>query len=173
MGKILGLPFFILSVQISMAQTTNKQANMQLEVMRQALLTKDYDLYIHFMYEGALENFSSREEAKSYISAQFAIFENSGIKIKDLQFSRGSKIVSKGKTLQFTVLQQLILSSSEGDASLSSTLIGISKNNGVNWEFLGANTRGKEEMLSIYPELSKDLIFYPSTTQLLNESENK
>ena len=153
------------------AQTDNLQINLQLNMLKQSLLSKDYEVYTFMMYEGVLQEFGSRQEAVSFIKANFEILENQGFIVKDLIFTDISDIIEQDNTQQFTLLQHIIVDSPEGSAELSSTLIGISKDKGFSWKFLGTNSKVKEEMLGNYPELSKNLIFHKAEVKLLNTSE--
>lgn len=161
MFKIILTITILLGFQLSYAQTPDERINLQLNEMKNSFLQGDFEKFIDFSHPDALKKFSNKDEAISFASANAQLLASNGIKITNISFKEPSKIITYNNELQFTIQQEISLSTPNGERTGTSTLIGISDDNGKTWKFIDTSGKTTESLYSTYPRLSRELVIKP------------
>ncbi len=161
MFKIILTIIILLGIQFSYAQTSDERINQQLNEMKNSFMKGDFEKFIEFSHPDALKKFSSKEEAISFLDANFKLMESNNIKVLDIQFKEPSPIITYNNELQFTIQQAISLKTPNSKRIENSTLVGISVDNGKTWKFIDTSGKTSESVFNTYPGLSKELVIKP------------
>jgi len=153
--------FLILNINNLFAQTSNTNANNQLEELKTAILNSNYKKIIDYAYPKIYHPLT-KEQMRMAITSMYRKMKEEGFEIVDVSFSAPSEIVKNGKELQFTIDENLFVKTPKGLVKGIYTLIGISIDNGLNWKFIDTSGKSKEEVLKKLPNLSSELVIKPA-----------
>jgi len=161
--------FFIIFLSINNlnAQTSNSNANFQLEELKVAVLSSNYKKIVDYAYPKIYYPFT-KEQMRVAITSMYDKMKDEGFEIVDVTFSAPSEIVVNGKELQFTIDENLFVQTPKGLMKGIYTLIGISGDNGLNWQFIDTSGKSKEEVLKKITNLSSELVIKPAEKYLIN-----
>jgi hypothetical protein len=84
-----------------------------------------------------------------------------GAEIKQIVVGNPGKIISYKKTLQTTLPQTTVVRLMAGTATLESTLVAISEDQGIHWYFVDTSIYTGKKMTDALPELSPELAVPP------------
>ena len=153
--------FLILNINNLFAQTSNTNANNQLEELKTAILNSNYKKIIDYAYPKIYHPLT-KEQMRMAITSMYGKMKEEGFEIVDVSFSTPSEIVKNGKELQFTIDENLFVKTPKGLVNGIYNLIGISIDNGLNWKFIDTSGKSKEEVLKKLPNLSSELVIKPA-----------
>ena len=94
--------------------------------------------------------------------------KNDGFKFINMNYSSPSKFIKKGKELQITLTQELLMETPKGKILGSYSLIGVSIDNGKNWKFIDTSGKDKKTMLKYFPNLSSEIVIIPKTQKIID-----
>ena len=84
-----------------------------------------------------------------------------GMSFSSITFDEPSKVVKSGKELQATIIQHTEIRLQNGRLVSTSTLIAISKDEGVNWTFIDTSNKDIATMRKALPNLSPSIVIPP------------
>ncbi|HTJ51792.1 MAG TPA: hypothetical protein VL443_20170 [Cyclobacteriaceae bacterium] len=129
------------------------------EIMGNSLVSKNYEIFLKYMYPPFLERIGGKGKIIS-------IFEKGlpgGSTIENVKISYPSDTVMINNQIQCTLKEVIEMNVKGGKLISTSTLIGLSEDNGITWYFLDANSRSLETLKTDFPNLSDRLTFEESS----------
>ena len=163
--KFAGFSIFIVLTTLSCSSHLSKSNSKfddkiisSAKQMAENLRVGNYGNFIDAIYPGFVQSVGGRSKMLQEIKAGFQNLENRGIKIDSVAFSKPNEIISHGKELQTTLLETLLLSTPKGLMISKSTLIAISSDSGLSWNFIDTSGREIKKMKKTFPNLSNKLI---------------
>lgn len=167
MNYIFYLFFILLNSNYLNAQTSNTNANNQLEELKTAILNSNYKKIIDYTYPKIYHPLT-KEQMRVTITSMFGKMKEEGFEIVDVSFLDPSEIVKNGNELQFTIDENLFVKTPKGLVKGIYTFIGISIDNGLNWKFIDTSGKSKEEVLKKLPNLSSELVIKPAKKNFID-----
>ena len=129
------------------------------EKMCISLVTKDYEDFVKYMYPPLIELMGGKEKVINIFNQGLP----EGNTIERVKISYPSDTIIINNQIQCTLKEVIEMKVKGGKIIGTSTLIGISDDNGNSWHFIDANSKSLETLKSNYPELSGRLIFEVSS----------
>jgi hypothetical protein len=126
--------------------------------MGQSLLIGDYKTFANYNNSRMLKLMGGEEKMTAALVKSIGDMKIKGIYIKSITFDEPSKIVKSGKELQSTIAQHTEVSTTQGRAVSTSTLIALSEDNGKTWTFLDTLNKDMATLKKIIPGLSSVII---------------
>jgi hypothetical protein len=146
----------------------------QAKIMAEAVIKHDYKtLFKYLALEGFPKgklNIMTTANAMKTVQAADTQMIKQGISIQSITFGDVLSILKVGFEMQCTLVQIKEMKMQFGKAITKSTLVAISDDNGINWKFIDAIGRDKNEMRRLVPKLSDKLIFAtPENPKFIND----
>ncbi|MFP5042124.1 hypothetical protein [Parasediminibacterium sp. JCM 36343] len=157
---------FLFLVSIVQAQGYTQQitnVKTQARIMAEAAMKRDYTTLLKYINidgfpKGRL-NIMTKAKALKIIQTADSQMVKQGIAIQSINFGDVLSILKVGFEFQCTMPQTTEMKMQVGRVITTSTLIGLSEDNGINWTFIDATGRDKIEMKRLMPKLSSKLQF--------------
>jgi hypothetical protein len=152
-------PGVLLMAQVpGAADSLRAQANR----MVNGLITADYTTFIHYLHPKAVEVSGGADKLKQALLQMSQQFSSSGLSFQSITVDSLSEFVKSGTQLQATIRQHTSMKMQQGRVVATSTLIGISDDNGVHWKFVDTHNQTLDNMRQLLPNLSKALVIPPT-----------
>lgn len=135
-------------------QSKIKQAAFE---MGNALVGKNSETFISYMHPSMILLAGGKKQLKVLADSALSVFEQFGGRISKINYGNPSEIVEFKKMLQAVLPQSTFLTSPFGEVELSSSLIAISKDGGMNWKFVDTNLFSMGKIKSMMPDISPKL----------------
>ena len=84
--------------------------------------------------------------------------KQSGVVFNTVSFGEPSALVKSGTDWQCTIPQIITMTTGQGKFSNTTTLIGISSNNGVKWTFIDTTNKDADVIKKVVHNLSSKLV---------------
>ena len=126
--------------------------------MAQLIITKDNEHFVDKLYPELITMIGGKEKMVALLTQQYAALQEKGMSIDSARFLNPNPIISSGKELQTTLTEILVLKIPKGRMVTKSTLIAISKDQGITWYFLDTSGKDLKAMQQGFPGLSDELI---------------
>lgn len=163
------LLFFISSLILSLMTLASCQNSQQdqlkikvkneAEIMSNLLVNRNYEGFVKYLYPPLIDIMGGKEKV-------LEIFKQGlpdGNILKSVKISYPSDIIKVKNQIQCTLEETIELKVRDGRLISTSTLIGISDDDGKTWCFLDANSKSLETLKMAFPNLSDKLILVGST----------
>lgn len=151
-------PSFYLSAQVKDASDSLKQQATQ---MVNGLISADYSTFIHYLHPKVVEISGGAAALKQRLTEMARQFNISGMSFQSVSLDSASAFIKKGTQLQATIRQHTTMKLQQGRTVATSTLIGISADNGMHWKFVDTHNKTLADMQQLLPGLSNALVIPP------------
>ncbi len=135
----------------------------QARIFADATIKKDYPIVMKYTIIDAMPkarlNVMTEDHVLKILQTADSQREKQGVAIKSIRFGNVLSMVRVNFEFECTLEQITETKMQVGRIISKSTLLALSKDNGVSWKFADATGRTKEEMRSLIPRLSDGLIF--------------
>jgi len=135
----------------------------QARIFADATIKKDYPTVMKYTIIDAMPkarlNVMTEDHVLKILQTADSQREKEGISIKSIKFGNVLSMVKVNFEFQCTLEQITETKMQVGSIISKSTLLALSRDNGITWKFADATGRSKEEMRSLIPRLSDGLIF--------------
>ena len=166
--KTLLLFLFVIFSTILSAQTSDQNLNSQLNLMKKYFLSENYNEFSNYVYPRVYEMAGGKENMIQTTKSTVNKMKNDGFKFINMNYSSPSKFIKKGKELQITLTQELLMETPKGKILGSYSLIGVSIDKGKNWKFIDTSGKDKKTMLKYFPNLSSEIVIIPKTQKIID-----
>lgn len=145
------------------AQVKNASQNLQDQTkkMSTAFLNSDYKAFANYTYPLILKSMGGATRMANVLTKTTDDMKEQGMSFSNITFSEPSKIVRSGKELQATIAQHTEIKLTQGKLLITSTLIAVSIDNGVNWTFIDTSNKDMTTLRKALPNLSPSIIIPP------------
>ncbi len=140
---------------------TSKIVREQANKMGQAFISNDYKTFATYNNPKMLKLMGGESKLVQALTKSITDLKQKGMTIKSITFDDASKIIKSGKELQCTITQHTEVNISSGRVISTSTLIGLSTDNGKNWTFLDTLNKNMIAIKKIIPNLNSAIIIPP------------
>lgn len=130
--------------------------------MVNGLVSGDYTTFIHYLYPKVLELAGGADHLKQQLQDMSRQFSTSGMSFQAVTVDSLSDLIRTGTELQATLRQHTAMKMPDGRAVATSTLVGISVDNGAHWKFVDSHNMTLEYMRKVMPNLSTRLVIPPT-----------
>jgi hypothetical protein len=145
----------------SFAQINNADIKKQAESTARALLTSDYETLIKFTYPKVIELVGGREKMISLIKNGRIEMSIQGVSFDKVIIGTPSKTVAAGTEILCLVPETVFMKVPKGKMKTETQLLGVSRDNGVNWYFIDAVNLNKDNVKFVLPNYNFDLVLPP------------
>lgn len=129
--------------------------------MANGLISADYNTFIHYLHPKVVQISGGDAALKQRLTQMIRQFNMSGISFQSVNLDSASAFIKKGTQLQATLRQHTTMKLQQGRSVATSTLIGISVDNGLHWKFVDTNNKTLVDMQQLLPNLSNALVIPP------------
>ncbi|MEO8515931.1 MAG: hypothetical protein ABI426_04260 [Flavobacterium sp.] len=159
------LYFFISFSITSYSQTSNaNNSALQIEIKKQAnemgdaFIKGDYKSFVKFTYPKLIQLMGGESKMIATLTKTINDTKSQGVSFLGVTFDNPTKIIKVKNELQCTIVQHLAAHVPNGNTTSSSTLIGISLDNGKKWYFIDSTNKTNAQMKQLLPNLSPEII---------------
>ncbi|RZJ75063.1 MAG: hypothetical protein EOO45_06750 [Flavobacterium sp.] len=178
MKKLLNwlLLYMVLCPVSGMAQVSGNLETALLQradAMGKAFIAKDYPAFIKFTHPAIAMLMGGEKNVLEYTTKSFAELEAEGIEFRKVTFAAPSEILTVDGELQSTLQQMIEMKVQGGTLTVATTLIAVSRDNGVNWYFVDASGTDVAMMRKTVANLSPRLNLPPNPDPVFIEDPVK
>jgi hypothetical protein len=127
-----------------------------------ALKSGDYTTFIHFIHPKVVEAAGGADALKQALQQMSRQFTMNGLSFQSIDLDSLSEFVKSGAQVQATIRQHTSMKQDQGRMVATSTLIGISADNGLHWKFVDTHNKTLEDVRQLLPNVSKALVIPPT-----------
>lgn len=135
------------------AQSPSETLAHQAKQSAEAILKKDYESAVRFMYPPIVERMGGSEKAVAFVKTSMADMEAKGWAIENITVGPPSAIVAEEREDVAIVPTEMVMNFEGKRATSSSYLVAVTQNHGKNWYFLDGAQLPKEKLARLYPKL--------------------
>lgn len=159
---LLNLSLITLTL-ISRAQAPHAADSLETQANRmvKGLLTGDYTTFIHYIHPKVIQISGGPDVLRQGIQQMTRQFSAAGLSFELIKIDSVSAIVKADLTYQATVRQHTTMKTQEGRMVATTTLIGMSSDNGLHWRFVDTNNKTMEQVRQLLPNVSEKLTIPP------------
>ena len=157
---------FILSMGLflsanSQVKGASQNLKTQAAKMGTAFISGDYKTFASYTHPVVLKAVGGASKMAEMVEKSINQMKADSMNFTSVNFDEPSAIVKKGIELQATIAQHTEIKLSKGRLLNTSTLIGISIDNGVNWKFIDTSNNDVAALRKAFPNLSPSLVIPP------------
>ena len=147
----------------SKAQIPAASDSLQVQAKRMvnALTTGDYNTFIHYVHPKIVQISGGADAMKQMLTKMSRQMNVAGASFQSISLDSLSKFVKAGLTVQATIRQHTSMTVPGGRTVATSTLIGMSSDNGAHWRFIDTNGKTLSDVRQVLPNLSTALVIPP------------
>lgn len=131
------------------------------EVMGKAFIDEDYTTFAKYTYPKLVQAMGGTAKYKETLGQAKSQLASQGMTITKISVDEPSKVVKSGTEVQSTIPQHTEIKMRQGRLTVTSTLIAISRDNGVTWTFLDTSNKDMTLIRKLLANLSKDITIPP------------
>lgn len=136
------------------AQTAREALAAQAKQNADAMLSKDYETSVRFMYPPVVENMGGFQKTLAFVKKSMAGMEAKGWAFESITVGRPSAIVMEGREDVAIVPTEMVMTVEGKRVRVNSYLVAISQDRGRKWYFFDGAQMPKEKLAQIYPKLA-------------------
>lgn len=162
--KYLLINAMLLLFSTSFAQTQQTDSlhiinvEKQGSIMAKLFLANDYEGFVEYTYQPLIDLVGGKEKVIQIIEQAVDKIAIDGFYITNCSVEKPKNIIRHKNDLQCTIIQNLEMKTSTGRLVSTSTLIGISNDNGENWTFIETSGKNLKTLQSTFKDLSDNLV---------------
>lgn len=154
----LNFLFFASMAQTGQADSTYlSNAEKHGTAMAQLLLAKNYKAFAKYTYAPIIEMAGGDEKIAALIKKDFDQLETDGYYLLNCTIEKPLNIIRTNNELQCTLTEHIEMKVPNGRIISSSTIIGISNENGENWTFIDTHGKDLKNLQTMLSNLSNQL----------------
>ena len=158
--------FFVVLTAIALsarAQVPGAADSVKAQALRmvKAYTAGDYNTFIHYMNPKIVEMAGGVDGFKKILAQSSRQMSTAGISVDGVTLDSMTTILKAAGTLQTTIQQHSNFKIPDGHALATTTLIGMSSDNGMHWKFIDTHGKTNDEMRKVLPNLSPALTIPP------------
>jgi hypothetical protein len=144
----------------SQAQAPGAADSLKAQASRMAngLISGDYGTFIHYLHPKVIEVSGGVAALKQTLVEMSRQLSTAGLSFQEVSLDSASAFIKKGAQLQATIRQHTTIKLQQGRSVATSTLIGMSVDNGLHWRFVDTNYKTMADMQKLLPNLSSELV---------------
>jgi len=119
-----------------------------------AFLRGDYKTFANYTYPLILKSMGGSAKMDLVLSKSTNDMKAQSMYFTNITFEEPTKIIKSGKELQATIAQHTEIKLSKGRLIVTSTLIAISIDNGINWTFIDTSNKDMVTLRKALPNIS-------------------
>jgi hypothetical protein len=155
---LLGLALIALTVSShAQAPTATDSLEAQAYRMVNGLLTGDYNTFIHYVHPKVIQISGGAGALRQALQQMTRQFSMAGLNFESVKIDSASAIINAGPTYQATIRQHTTMKTQQGRMVATTTLIGISSDNGLHWRFVDTNNKTMDQVRQLLPNVSEKL----------------
>ncbi len=135
------------------AQTMTETLAQQAKENADAMLKKDYETSVRFMYPPIVEMMGGFQKTLAYVKASMAEMESTGLTFEKITVGQPSATVKERLEDVAIVPTQMVMRVEGKRVRVNSYLVAVTQNRGRNWYFFDGAQMPKEKLSQIYPKL--------------------
>jgi hypothetical protein len=147
--------FFVCS---AMAQVAPGLIKSQAVDMTRALLKKDNKTFLTYMHPTVIQAGGGSAKVMQMMDTMQNTMIKFGAKVKKITIGNPSAIVKEKSSWQCTLPQTTILEFMGNEIEATTTLIGISEDQGKHWYFIDTSVYQEKQLKKIMPSISPTLV---------------
>lgn len=147
---------FLFCGSLNFAQTSNSALNRDLAAMKNAFLNKNFETFADYIYPKSFELTGGKANTIAMMRMMYAKM-GKDLSIQSLAYKNPGKLITQNNEIQVTLDEESQMKTPKGVIKNKSILIAISSNKGKNWTFINTMNQPKENLLKMFPNLSKNL----------------
>jgi len=142
------------------AQVKNALGNVKQQAgkMGTAFINADYKTFAKYNNPTIVKMMGGEAGLIKIISGTMDQMKQSGVVFNTVSFGEPSALVKSGTDWQCTIPQIITMTTGQGKFSNTTTLIGISSNNGVKWTFIDTTNKDADVIKKVVHNLSSKLV---------------
>jgi hypothetical protein len=129
--------------------------------MVDGLISGDYSTFIHYIHPKVIEASGGVAALKQLLAQMSRQWSVAGMSFQEVSLDSASAFIKKGTQLQATIRQHTTMKMPQGRSVATSTLIGMSVDNGLHWRFVDTNNKTLADVQQLLPNLSNALVIPP------------
>ena len=163
MGKTFVFIFFATISLHAAAQIPAASDSLQAQAKRMAngLITGDFTTFIHYLHPKVVQVSGGADGMRQQLMKMTRQLSIANMSFESVSVDSLSNFIKAGPTLQATIQQHTTMKVPDGRAVATSTLIGMSSDNGAHWKFVDTNHKTLADMRQLLPNLSTALVIPP------------
>jgi hypothetical protein len=165
MRKLLfGVTLLLATAQFSQAQIPGAADSLKAQATRMSkgLISGNYTAFLRYLHPKIVELAGGTDNMKQQLSLLSQQMASRGLIFQSVVVDSASNIIKSGETLQATIRQHTTIKMTPGRSVATSTLIGVSSDNGSHWKFVDTHNKTLNEVRQFLPELSTALVIPPT-----------
>jgi hypothetical protein len=160
------------SAQINRADSISiLNAEKQCNIMATLFIEKKYNEFTRFTYPPVVKKFGGEQNMVTTLKKELDKLETQGYTFTNATIEKPLKMIHFNKMLQCSLTENLEIKIPGGNLRATSTLIGISTDNGKNWTFIDTHGSDLASLQKIVPDLSNDLDIPKKTEPVFYKDE--
>ena len=159
---IIGLTVVTSLSSLAQAPHAADSLRAQASRMATAFINADYTTFIHYMHPKVVQLSGGADNLKQQLAQMTRQMSIGGMTFSSVTVDSASDIIKAAVTLQATIKQHTTVKLSQGRSVATSTLIGMSSDNGLHWKFVDTHNKTIEDMRQLLPNLSASLVIPPT-----------
>jgi hypothetical protein len=154
---------FLLPAGLLLAQAPGAADSLKAQASRMAngLVSADYSTFIHYLHPKVIEVSGGVAALKQTLAQMSRQLSTAGMSFIEVSLDSASPFIKKGAQLQATIRQHTTIKMQVGRSVATSTLIGMSVDNGLHWRFVDTNNKTLADVQQLLPNLSNALVIPP------------
>ncbi len=130
--------------------------------MVNGLKSGDYTTFLHYLHPKVVEMAGGADNLKNALQQMTQQLSTAGMSFQSITIDSLSDFIKTGTELQATLRQHTAVKMPDGRSVATSTLIGISADNGKHWKFVDTHNKTLADMRQAMPNLSSRLVIPPT-----------
>lgn len=131
--------------------------------MGTAFVNSDYKTFANYTYPLVLKSMGGASKMAGVLIKTTNNMRAQGMNFSNITFGEPSKIIKSDKELQATIAQHTEIKLSQGRIVITSTLIAVSTDNGINWTFIDTSNKDMATLRKVLPNLSPAVTIPPQS----------
>jgi len=137
----------------------------------EALNRGDYDTYANYMHPKVMTMMGGRDRVIALVKQVIETSEKKGNGIRGSTLGVVSKFYPSGKEIYCTLPYSLSMNVQGGYATIESSLLGISSDQGKSWKFISSGNVPREVIKKAFPGLPDDLKISPKGKPVVHRED--
>ena len=160
---------FYLGATCVLAQSPKESLAIQAKENADAMLKKDYETMVRFMYPPVVESMGGFQKALNFMRSSMAKMESQGWTLKTLTVGQPSAIVIEGREDVAIVPSEMVMIVEGKTVRVNSCLVAVTQDEGKNWYFFDGAQMPKEKLSQIYPKLVATVVIPERKNSLVDD----
>lgn len=159
-------------INIANAQTLRKDVNKDLDALRNCIFNENYEQLAKFTHPEIIKMMGGKAKMIEVTKSEMDKIKRQGITYESLGFKDPSSFIKNDQEIQFSITQEIVMDTPRGKVLTTSSMIGISYDNGANWTFIDTMGKNKETIRQLFPFVSDNIVLKPRSSRVVEEEND-